>query len=182
MDVAIFYDAGAIAGDQTLLTGARDFLFELLGGNQAFYARFAKAIDSFETPIGLLGSLIVGKGEHKNEIDIKKGGIFPIVHGIRSLALEQGFRETGTVARLRRLTELGLFDKAQAGQIGDAFSALLGLRLQARIERMRLHLPLDNFVRPAELGKLERDLLKESLQIAKKLKELVRHHFRLGMF
>jgi CBS domain-containing protein len=182
MDTAIFYDGSAVAGDPALLAAAKDFLFELLAGNQAFFARFAKAIDSFETPIGLLGNLIVGKGEHKDEIDIKKGGIFPIVHGIRALALEQGLRETGTVARLRRLTERGLLDKAQASQVADAFAALLGLRLQARIERMRLHQPLDNFVRPAELSKLERDLLKDSLQIAKKLKELVRHHFHLGMF
>ena len=47
---------------------------------------------------------------------------------------------------------------------------------------MRLHQPMDNFVRPDEVGKLERDLLKDSLQIVKKLKEVVRHHFRLAMF
>lgn len=182
MDVAMFYDGSAAAGDETLLARAKDFLLEQVAANPAFCARFARAIDSFETPLGILGNLIVGKGEHKDEIDIKKGGLLPIVHGIRALALEQGLRETGTLARLRRLTEAGLVDRAQASQIGDAFAALLGLRLQARIERMRLHLPLDNFVRLPELSKLERDLLKDSLQIAKKLKELVRQHFRLGMF
>ena len=47
---------------------------------------------------------------------------------------------------------------------------------------MRLHQPLDNFVRPDQVTKLERDLLKDSLQIVKRLKEVVRHHFHLAMF
>lgn len=182
MDMAIFYDATAIAGDASLLERAKDHLFALLAGNQAFCARFARAIDSFETPLGILGKFIVEKGEHKDQLDIKKGGIFPIVHGVRALALERGLRETGTIARIRRLADQGLLDRPLAGQLADAFSALLGLRLQGRIEKMRLHQPLDNFIRPAELTKLERDLLKESLRIAKRLKEVVRHHFHLGAF
>ena len=47
---------------------------------------------------------------------------------------------------------------------------------------MRLHQPLDNFVRPDEITKLERDLLKDLLQIVKRFKEVVRHHFHLAMF
>jgi CBS domain-containing protein len=182
MDIAIFYDATPVAGDTGLLGQAKEQLFELLAGNQAFYARFARAIDSFDTPLGLLGNFIVERGQHKDALDIKKGGIFPIVHGVRALALEKALRETGTIERIRRLSEARVFDRAFASQLIDAFSALLGLRLQARLEKMRLHHSLDNFVRPADLTKLERDLLKDSLQVTKRLKELVRHHFRLGMF
>ena len=36
---------------------------------------------------------------------MKKGGIFPIVHGVRSLAIEQGLMETNTFARLDALAE-----------------------------------------------------------------------------
>ncbi len=182
MDVAIFYDAAAIAGDAGLLEKAKGRLHERLRGNQLFCRGFAKAIDSFETPVGLLGKLIVQRGEHRNSLDIKKGGIFPIVHGIRALALEAGLRETGTLARIQRLVELGRFDRQFGGHLADAFQALLSLRLQARVERMRLHQPLDDQVSPADFSKLERDVLKESLLIAKKLKEIVRHHFQLNMF
>jgi CBS domain-containing protein len=182
MDMAIFYDAAAVAGDASLLAQAKSRLHQLLHGNTLFCRRFAEAIDNFDTPVGLLGKLIAHKGEDRHRLDIKKGGIFPIVHGVRSLALEQGLNETGTIARTRRLTELGLFDGQLGGHVVDAFSALLGLRLQARLERMRLHQPLDDLVNPADLSKLERDVLKESLLIAKKLKDIVRHHFQLGLF
>lgn len=181
MDMAIFYDANAIAGDASLLVRAKDRLHELLRGNKQLQRRFAKAIDSFETPIGILGKLIVQKDAHGNRLDIKKGGVFPIVHGIRALALEQELRETGTVARARRLIELGVLDQKLGAQLIDAFSALLALRLQARLERLRLHQVPDDLVDPGEFTKLERDALKESLIIAKKLKEVIRHHFQLNL-
>jgi CBS domain-containing protein len=182
MNVAIFYDAAAVAGDEGLLARAKGQLFDLLADNAAFHARFARAIDLFETPLGLLSALVTGKGARKDELDLKKGGIFPLMHGVRALALERRLTETGTVQRIRRLQALGMLDKALGQQVADAFTFLLGLRLSARLEKMRLHQPLDNLVRPDQVSKLERDLLKDSLQIVKRLKEVVRHHFRLAMF
>jgi CBS domain-containing protein len=121
-----------------------------------------------------------GRGEER--LDIKKAGIFPLMHGVRALALEKRLEETNTVQRIRRLTDLGLFDRARGQELADAFAYLLGLRLSARLERLRLHQTPDNLVDTAQISKLERDLLKDSLQIVKRFKEVVRHHFRLGMF
>jgi CBS domain-containing protein len=178
MDTAIFYDAAPVAGRADLVTLAKPFLFELTAGNQAFHARFAQATLMFDGSSGFLGGLLT-RGEER--LDIKKAGIFPLVHGTRALALERQLTETGTIARLRRLTEHGLFDKAHAQQLVDAFTFLLGLRLATRLERMRLHQTPDNLVDTAALTKLERDLLKGSLQIARRFKDLIRHHFRLGL-
>jgi CBS domain-containing protein len=182
MNVAIFYDAAPVAGDARLLEQAKGYLFDLLAENSAFHARFARAIDMFDTPLGLFATFVTGKGAHKDELDLKKGGLFPLMHGVRALALERRLTETNTVQRIRRLQGLGVFDKPLAQELADAFDFLLGLRLATRLEKMRLHQPLDNFVRPATISKLERDLLKDSLQIVKRFKEVVRHHFRLGMF
>ena len=104
------------------------------------------------------------------------------MHGVRALALEQRLVETNTIQRIRRLQAQGVFDKTLGEDLSQAFEFLLGLRLSARLEKMRLHQPLDNFIRPGEVTKLERDLLKDSLQIVKRLKEVVRHHFHLAMF
>ena len=101
---------------------------------------------------------------------------------MRALALEQGLTETNTILRLRRLQGLGVLDRDMAAPLTEAFNFLMSLRLSVRLEKMRLHQPLDNFIRPDGIGKLERDLLKDSLQIVKQLKEVVRHRFRLAMF
>ncbi|MEK0083695.1 putative nucleotidyltransferase substrate binding domain-containing protein [Benzoatithermus flavus] len=182
MNVAIFYDATAIAGDARLLDEAKRYLFDLLADNTVFHARFARAIDMFDTPLGFFTTFVTEKGAHKDELDLKKGGIFPLMHGVRALALEKRLTETNTVQRIRRLQGFGIFDQAYAQQLTEAFNYLLGLRLTVRLEKMRLHQPLDNFIRPDSISKLERDLLKDSLQIVKKFKELVRHHFHLGRF
>lgn len=182
MNVAIFYDAAPVAGDARLLEQAKGYLFDLLAENSAFHARFARAIEMFDTPLGLFTTFLTGKDAPKGALDIKKGGIFPLMHGVRALALERRLTETNTLQRVRRLQAQGVLEKDLAQQVADAFSFLLGLRLSARLEKMRLHQPLDNFVNPEAITKLERDLLKDSLQIVKRFKEVIRHHFRFGMF
>jgi CBS domain-containing protein len=182
MNVAIFYDAAPVIGDAGLLERAKQHLFDLLAGNDAFHARFARAIDLFDTPLGFFATFVTEKGLHKDQLDLKKGGIFPLMHGVRALALQQRLIETNTIQRIRRLQALGVFDKVFAEQLAEAFGFLLGLRLTARLEKARLHQPMDNFISPDQVSKLERDLLKDSLQIVKKLKEVVRHRFRLATF
>jgi CBS domain-containing protein len=182
MNVAIFYDAAPVAGDPGLLAAAKARLLELAGDDKAFCARFAKAIESFDVPLGIFSSLIVERGEHKDQLDVKKGGIFPIVHGVRALALEHKLSETSTNERIGRLKELGLFDQEFATNLAEAYSFLLGLRLQARLAKLRLEQPLDNFIRPFELNRFERDLLKDALAIVNQFRDLVRYHFNLKMF
>jgi len=182
MNVAIFYDAAPVAGDPGLLEAAKARLFELAGGDKAFCARFAKAIESFDVPLGIFSSIIVERGEHKDQLDLKKGGVFPIVHGVRALALEGKLTETNTNERIGRLKELGLFDQEFATNLAEAHNFLLGLRLQARLAKLRLEQPLDNFIRPLDLNKFERDLLKDALVIVNQFRDLVRYHFNLKMF
>uniref|UniRef100_UPI00195313E1 hypothetical protein n=2 Tax=Pseudomonadota TaxID=1224 RepID=UPI00195313E1 len=56
MNVAIIYDAQAIAGNAQLLDSAKAALIDMVRGEQAFLAHFARAIDAFETPIGLFNN------------------------------------------------------------------------------------------------------------------------------
>ena len=182
MNVAIFYDAAPVTGDPTLVADLKRCLFDLIGENQAFCARFAKAIDSFDVPLGIFSQLVVGQGQQRDALDLKKGGIFPVVHGARALALERRLTATNTVQRIRRIADAGLLDQAFATDLSEAFGFLLGLRLQARLHQLRLEQPLDNLLRPSDLSKFERDLLKDSLAIVNKFKELVRYHFHLRMF
>ncbi len=177
MNAAILYDAAPVAGRTDLLERTRQHLVARAAATPAFCARFARAIDLFEAPGGFLSGLFADRAE----IDVKKRLIFPIVHGVRALALERGMTETGTVDRLRRLQEAAVLDEELARTLADSFHFVTGLRLTARLEKMRLHQPLDNVVRLGEVGKLERDLLKETHSAVRRLREIVRHHFRLAV-
>ncbi|UWU96020.1 putative nucleotidyltransferase substrate binding domain-containing protein [Bradyrhizobium sp. CB1015] len=179
MNVAIIYDAQAIAGDQQLLDDAKTALIDMTRGEQAFMAHFARAVDAFETPIGLFNNLITSEGTG-DALDLKKGGIFPIVHGVRSLALEQGLRETSTDKRISRLCDLGVLQADFGRDLKQAFRFLLMLRLDGQLAASAG--ASGTLVRPAHLSSMERHLLRDALQVVKKFREIVGHHFKLGMF
>src|SRR6516162_8155803 len=179
MNVAIVYDARAIAGDAQLLHKAKMTLIDIVQGEQAFLAHFARAIDAFETPIGLFNNLITSEGAG-DALDLKKGGIFPIVHGVRSLAIEQGLHETSTDERIARLRDLGALKGEFGRDLKQAFRFMLMLRLDGQLAASAG--VSGTLVRPAHLSSMERHLLRDALQVAKQFREIVRHHFKLGMF
>ena len=91
MALAIFIDAHAVAGDASLLAGVRAEVDRLVATDDALLGRFAAAIDSFPESGGSAWwnrLLLIGE-QDKQTLDLKKAGIFPIVHGVRSLALRQ---------------------------------------------------------------------------------------------
>jgi CBS domain-containing protein len=177
MNIAILYDAEATAGDASLLRAAKQDLIELMHGERLRLARFARAIDTFPTPIGIFNNLVTSKADG-DALNLKKGGLFPIVHGVRALSLEKGLHETGTTARIAKLGELGLFDGQFTRELTQALHYLMTLRLDAQIaERASTSL-----VRPGELSTMDRDLLRDAFQVVKRLREMLRRHFNLAMF
>jgi CBS domain-containing protein len=179
LNVAIFYDARAVAGDTRLLTKAKTALVEMVRGEQTFLAHFARAIDAFATPIGLFKSLITSAG-NGDALDLKKGGIFPIVHGVRSLALEHGLMETATDKRIMRLRDIGVLQADFARELSQAFQFMLMLRLDGQLAASAG--TSGTLVRPSSLSSMERDLLRDAFQIVKQFRELIRRHFNLGVF
>ena len=177
MNVAIVYDAAAAAGDEGLLSRVKDQLIESVRGERAFLARFASAVDAFPTPIGLFNNLVTSRAQG-DALDLKKGGIFPIVHGVRALALDRGYHDTRTVARVRRLAEDGVLTREFASELVEALHFLMTLRLDGQLAEA----VSGSLVRPAQLSTMERDLLRDALHIAKRLREIVRFHFNLAMF
>jgi CBS domain-containing protein len=142
-----------------------------------FMAYFARNSLLFETPINMFSSLRTTNDGH---IDIKKGGIFAIVQGVRSLALENGLFENSTVKRIKKLHQLGVLEKEMASELIEAFGLLSRLRLQGHIEKQKHGLPLDNMIDITSFGKIERDMLKDSFAIVNTFKKFIEHHFRLG--
>ena len=179
LNVAIFYDARAVAGDAQLLTKAKTTLIEMVRGEQAFLAHFARAIDTFATPIGLFKNLITSAG-NGDALDLKKGGIFPIVHGVRSLALEHGLMETATDKRIMRLRDIGILHADFARELSQAFQFMLMLRLDGQLAASAG--TSGTLVRPSSLSSMERDLLRDAFQVVKQFREFIRRHFKLDMF
>lgn len=179
MHLAIFMDARVVAGDAGLLAQAQRHLSTLFQGNDALLARFASAVDQFTEPGTWWDRLTTLRGREEQAFDLKKLGTFPIVHGIRALALEHHIEAQRTTERIHQLAQRQRLDAALARDLIEALHFLMGLRLKNNLRMRQMGETAHHLVRLSELGTLERDLLKDSLAIIKRFKQHLRTHFKL---
>ncbi len=87
----------------------------------------------FDTPIGFFHQILLGHGEQPRvRSDVKKGGLFPIVHGVRALALERHIEAVNSFARIEALSAAGALERdVAAGSGGGPANTLMELRLRA---------------------------------------------------
>jgi CBS domain-containing protein len=181
MHLAIFMDARAVAGDAALLREAKDYAHAILAGSDAFFARFVGAIEQFSEPGGWWARLATLRGREEQVFDLKKLGTFPIVHGVRALALEHRLDEVGTAARLRTLVSRHHLPQDLARDLVEALHFLMGLKLRNNLRQKQLAQPVDNLAHLSSLGTLDRDLLKDSLAIIRRFRQHLRLHYKLDV-
>ncbi|WP_281647732.1 DUF294 nucleotidyltransferase-like domain-containing protein [Parendozoicomonas sp. Alg238-R29] len=173
MEMAMMVDARTVAGNTRLLDEFREGLHKTLGHRESFLATFVAPALQFDTRLTFFGRIKEGK-DHR--MDIKKAGIFPLVHGVRTLALEGRISELSTIERVAALKENGQIDADLASRLEEAFLVLNRLRLEQQVAGICDGNELD-------LEKLDyrrRDMLRHCLHTVKKFHQYLQHHFHLG--
>ncbi|MDD0816992.1 DUF294 nucleotidyltransferase-like domain-containing protein [Curvibacter sp. HBC28] len=178
MHLAIFMDAHAVCGDDRLLAEVQHSVHALSLDNEAALSRFASALDAFGESNSWLGRLF-SLGDEARQLNLKKEGIFPLVHGVRSLALAGRLRETSTSARLQALVAQGALSAEMGDELLSSLQVFMGLKLKAGLAEWDKQRPISGAVDLAALSVLERDLLKDSLGVVKRFKAQLRHRFHL---
>ena len=177
MNLAIFLDAHPVCGDARLLQDAQQVLQKLATDNDAMLARFAASIDAFGNSSGWWNRLL-GLDDQQG-LHLKKEGIFPLVHGVRSLALAEHLQETSTTARIDALVVKNVITPALGADLTQTLHFLMGLKLKAGVTEMETQRDVSGLVNVAKLSTLERDLLKDALGVVKHFKGLLRSRFKL---
>lgn len=174
MDLAIFLDSFAVAGNKELLINLKNDLFDKVHDKDVFLAYFAKATLTFDTPNTITN--IINKSHY---IDIKKAAIFPVVQGIRSLALREKIKETTTIKRIKILEDKKILEKEKVAELLEAFEFVNTLRLKTQLEYIHNGKKINNEINSHSLGKIERDLLKDSFKIINEFKRFISYTFRI---
>lgn len=174
MDLAIFFDSFAVAGNKELLINLKDDLFNKLHDKDVFMAYFAKATLAFDTP-----NTVTNIMTKSYIIDIKKTAVFPIVQGIRSLALREKIRETTTIKRIKILEDRRVLEKDKAAELLEAFDFVNTIRLKSQLFDIQHGKKITNEIDTHTLGKIERDLLKDSFKIINEFKRFISYTFRI---
>jgi CBS domain-containing protein len=171
MNLAIFSDAHAVAGNKTLLEPVKKYLSELMAGKELLLAEFTKPALSFSLPLTLFGNV----KSSKEGLDIKQGGIFPIVHGVRALSLDYKIPVTNTFERLEALHQQRVLEQETADNLSEALKHFFKLRLAQQL----VHHDISNNLNLELLDRTERDLLRHSLHIVKKFKQWLEYHYQI---
>jgi CBS domain-containing protein len=104
-------------------------------------------------------------------VDLKRGGIAPIVHLARLYALRAHRWEHSTVDRLAAASEEGTLSSEASGELAESFRFLLGLRLAHQLRA------LSSGERPADavdsrvLSPRERRHLKDAFLVVRRLQK-----------
>lgn len=179
MSLAIFMDAHAVAGDAALLESVRNAVFSLVTDNDALLARFASAIDAFAESSGWWNRLWPLGGDDPHHLNLKKAGVFPLVHGVRALALAQHLGPVSTVERIEALVAASKLPPVVGTELTDSLHFFMGLKLKAGLAELETGKPVSGEVDPDRLSPLDRDLLKDALAVVKRFKAMLRHRFHL---
>jgi len=177
-NMSIFLDAKCVSGKKELLDELTHYLHSSFHSRDDVLAHTAKAVLSFETPLSMFSGFVLEKS-HDNRLDLKKGGIFALVHGVRVLSLQYRVTETNTIERIKELNNRGIIDKEFATELIESFDTLSSIRLKSMLDSKNIE--DGNFINPKELEKNQRDLLKDSFKIINKFKKFMIFHFHLEM-
>lgn len=178
MRLAILADAAAVAGDEQLLAPVQQATVGAIADDTGFLARFASIAVAFDTPLGPFGR-IGGWGHRDPQIDLKKAALFPIVHGLRCLAIETGIGETNSHRRIAALAARGHMKPEVADALDEAIDTLTRLRVRSQLLALDAGTAPDNKVTVAGLDKADADALKQSLKTVKAFKQRLTYHFKL---
>jgi CBS domain-containing protein len=179
MALAIFIDAHAVCGDASLLENVRGEVFKMVNDNDALLARFAAALNAFDQGQGWWNRLL-SLGEDQHLLDLKKAGTFPLVHGVRSLALAHRIAATSTVARIEALAADHRLPADLATDLIDSLHFFMGLKLKTGLDALETGKSASGIALD-KLSSLDRDLLKDTLGVVKRFRTVLFQRFRLDM-
>ena len=142
-------------------------------------ARFAL---SFRPPTGFLRDFVVEhSGERRGQLDLKHGGLIPIVDLARWAGMAAGLASASTLERLRAAEAAGTMDSAEAQTLAEAFGFISSLRLDHQVEQLRRGEPPDDFVAPRTLNPLARSYLREAFRAVASVQANLSAELSLGV-
>ena len=164
--------SGSPVSDTFRAARARPELLRLL-------ARFAL---SHRPPTGFLRGLVVEHdGEHRGRLDLKNGGLLPVVDLARWAGMAAGVTSASTLERLHAAGDAGTLPAAEVHTLEDAFELFTELRMEHQVEQLRAGLEPDDHLNPDDLSALTRSYLKEAFRAVASVQKHIAAELSLGV-
>jgi len=164
------FDMRAVVGDEALLESLQVTLLARVPKSQQFLAQLARDAQGFTPPTGFFRDVVLGgAGEHRATLDVKSGGLTPILQIARLSALSRGQDHVNTLDRLNGAGDDGALSRESGADLADAFELLSDIRLRHQVEQLAMAERPDSQVPPASLRASERRQLKEAFTLIRQV-------------
>jgi CBS domain-containing protein len=110
------------------------------------------------------GLVLEHGGDHSGRLDLKHGGLVPILDLARWGAMSAGVTSATTPERLRAAAEAGTLTPADSHTLQDAFELINNLRLEHQVVQIRAGREPDDYIDPDELSALMRVQLRQAFR------------------
>jgi CBS domain-containing protein len=178
LEASVFFDLRHLYGDPGLTAELAAVQRRAAQGAPIFLAHLAAAAASHHTPLGFFRGLVVDRsGEHRDALDVKRGGINTIVEIARLHGLACGSEATSTRGRLEDAVAAGRLSPTLGADLRDAWEFLAHLRLRHQVEQVRAGRPADNWVDPTSLSHFEQRHLKAAFGVIRSAQSAIALHY-----
>lgn len=166
LEASVFFDVRHQHGDRELSAALVSAQRRAAQGAPVFLAHLAAHAASQQPPLGFFRELVVERsGDHRDTLDVKRGGINIIVEIARLHALACGSEASSTLARLDDAVAARRLSSQLAADLRDAWEFLAHLRLRHQAEQHRAGQPVDSWVDPSALSHFEKRHLKAAFGV-----------------
>ena len=182
INVAMFSDMRTLYGDPVLEREIKAHIASRLGHNELFLMKMAANVHRISIPLGWSGRIKTEfEGKRRGQLDIKRGGIFTITEGVKVLALEAKLLDGGTPQRIDGLVTAGVLTGMEAENLRAAFDQLIAFRLRFQVESLKAGNPLENYITPDRLNRMEKGRLRLALEEVRFFQRLLKRRYQLGL-
>jgi CBS domain-containing protein len=134
-----------------------------------FMRLLARGAAGFPVALGFRGQLATEKhGEAAGRLDIKHGGIIPLVNLVRFHAFAAGVTVSPTLDRIDAAARVGGLPEEEAQALREADDVITRVRFERHAAAIEAGRPADNLVDPGELSPIARTELREALLVVRR--------------
>jgi CBS domain-containing protein len=164
----VAFDFRATAGGLTL-TGELTQRMRPAREHPAFMRLVARSAGGFPVALGFRNQLAVGRdGDAAGRLDLKRGGIIPLVNLVRFHALAGAVTISPTLDRIDAVVRVGGLEPRLGEALSEAFAVITRLRFEHHASLIADGQPPDNLIDPDALTPIARGELREALLVVKR--------------
>ena len=173
----IFFDFQPVWGHHPDLARClRSHVTTMLREDRAFLRAMYEETSDHNVGLGLFGGFVTEKENpyYRGQINLKHHALLPLIEAARLFGLREGVEQTGTLARIDALHDLGIFNATEREDLKNGFVQITNLLLAQQIADFRIGRKITYFVHPDSLSKRVKSNLADAMKAIDRVRNRVR--------